>query len=86
MRRLIADLRPSTLDELGLGAALEALGERTRARRRDRGRGSTSTSTSTPAAARARLLGEIEDAVYRLVQEALNNAVHHGEADRVGSR
>ncbi len=29
MRRLIADLRPSTLDELGLGAALEALGERT---------------------------------------------------------
>ena len=31
MRRLIADLRPSTLDELGLGAALEALGERTSA-------------------------------------------------------
>ncbi len=29
MRRLIADLRPSTLDQLGLGAALEALGERT---------------------------------------------------------
>ena len=28
MRRLIADLRPTTLDELGLGAALEALAER----------------------------------------------------------
>lgn len=28
MRRLIADLRPSALDELGLGAALEALTER----------------------------------------------------------
>ncbi len=82
MRRLIADLRPSTLDELGLGAALEALGERTasgdaieveiNARSRLRGRPQPS-----------RLLGEIEDTVYRLVQEALNNAVQHGEADVV---
>jgi signal transduction histidine kinase len=81
MRRLIADLRPTTLDELGLGAALEALAERLstgnvidvdvsidldfHAGRTDR-----------------RLVSEIEDAIFRLVQEALNNAARHGGAER----
>jgi two-component system, NarL family, sensor histidine kinase DevS len=82
MRRLIAELRPSTLDELGLGAALEALGERT----------ATANSVAVQIeldlaleAGRheARLLGEIEDAVYRLAQEALHNAVQHGAAESV---
>lgn len=78
MRRLIADLRPSTLDQLGLGAALEALGERTSSGAAvevqidldldfESGRSET------------RLRGEIEDTVYRLVQEALHNAIHHGD-------
>jgi signal transduction histidine kinase len=79
MRRLIAELRPSALDQLGLGAALEALGER--------------TSSGNPidvtinidldfetGRSEGRLLGEVEDTIYRLVQEALNNAVHHGDA------
>lgn len=82
MRRLIADLRPSTLDQLGLGAALEALGERT-------GGGDVievrinldldCEEGRNP----NRLVGEIEDTAYRLVQEALNNAVQHGEARHV---
>jgi signal transduction histidine kinase len=82
MRRLIADLRPSTLDQLGLGAALEALGERTVSGAAievqvdldldfEQGR------------SESRLRGEVEDTTYRLIQEALNNAVHHGEARRV---
>lgn len=82
MRRLIADLRPSTLDELGLGAALEALGERAAA--------GSSTEIETnltldfySGRTDRRLLGEIEDAVYRLVQEALNNTIRHGRAKRV---
>jgi len=79
MRRLIAELRPSTLDELGLGAALEALGERTAAS------GSVAVRIELDLAVEAgrhdaRLLGEIEDAVYRLVQEALHNAVQHSAA------
>jgi signal transduction histidine kinase len=82
MRRLIADLRPSTLDQLGLGAALEALGERT---------ASSSGIEVTidvgldfeAGRSESRLVGELEDTAYRLVQEALNNAVHHGEARRV---
>lgn len=81
MRRLIADLRPTTLDELGLGAALEALAERLAAsdvvevemrvdlddHSRDGG---------------VRLAREIEDTVYRLVQESLNNVAQHGGVDR----
>ncbi len=82
MRRLIADLRPSTLDELGLGAALEALGERTA------GGDAIEVRINLDLDCEAggnpnRLVGEIEDTAYRLVQEALNNAVHHGEARHV---
>ncbi|MDX6603274.1 MAG: hypothetical protein QOF13_2476 [Solirubrobacterales bacterium] len=81
MRRLIADLRPSTLDELGLGAALETLGERTAAAH------SIALEMNLDLDCEAgrnqhRLLGEIEDTVYRLVQEALNNAVQHGKTER----
>jgi signal transduction histidine kinase len=82
MRRLIADLRPSTLDQLGLGAALEALGERTAS-----GWGievEIEIDLDFEAGrSKSRLLGQVEDTVYRLVQEALNNAVHHGEANSV---
>jgi two-component system, NarL family, sensor histidine kinase DevS len=82
MRRLIADLRPSTLDQLGLGAALEALGERTAS-------GSaievkTNIDLDFEAGRNeTRLRGEVEDTAYRLVQEALNNALHHGEAAHI---
>jgi signal transduction histidine kinase len=81
MRRLIADLRPSTLDELGLGPALEALSERLAAS--DVIEVEMSLDLALQAGrAQHRLLSEIEDAAYRLVQEALNNAARHGEVDR----
>jgi signal transduction histidine kinase len=81
MRRLIADLRPTTLDELGLGAALEALAERLSAS------GTLQVDLDLEIDFHAgrterRLIGEIEDAAYRLVQEALNNAAHHGQTER----
>lgn len=81
MRRLIADLRPTTLDELGLGAALEALAERLSAS------GTLQVDLDLEIDFHAgrterRLVGEIEDAAYRLVQEALNNAAHHGQTER----
>ncbi|HXR30661.1 MAG TPA: GAF domain-containing sensor histidine kinase [Solirubrobacterales bacterium] len=82
MRRLIADLRPPALDELGLGAALEALGERI-------AMGETIEVEMTlnldfqDGRAPTRLLSELEDTVYRMVQEALNNTVRHGETGRV---
>jgi signal transduction histidine kinase len=80
MRRLIADLRPAALDELGLAPALEALVERLTWGEvldvvlrvdlaYDAGRRST------------RLVSQIEDTVYRLVQEALNNSARHAETE-----
>ncbi len=81
MRRLIADLRPTALDELGLGAALEALAERLSAS------GAIEVEMSLELAFHSgrtehRMLSEIEDTAYRLVQEALNNVAQHGETDR----
>lgn len=80
MRRLIADLRPAALDELGLAPAIEALVERltwgkvldTELRvdlAYDSGRDPT------------RLISQTEDTVYRLVQEGLNNAAQHSGTD-----
>jgi signal transduction histidine kinase len=81
MRRLIADLRPTTLDELGLGAALEALGERLTAS--DAIEVELNLDLDLHAdGPTLRLVSEIEDAAYRLVQEALNNAAQHGETNR----
>lgn len=81
MRRLIADLRPTTLDELGLGAALEALAERLAAA------GTIDVDLNLDldfhsGRTKQRLASEIEDTAFRLVQEALNNAAHHGGTER----
>lgn len=79
LRDLITDLRPAALDEYGLQPALNALAERV-ARvtalsidlqidlAYDSGRDA------------GRLAPEIEDTVYRLVQEALANVVKHAGA------
>jgi signal transduction histidine kinase len=81
MRRLIADLRPTTLDELGLGAAIEALGERLTASATIKVDVAVDLHFHSGRSA-YRLVTEIEDTAYRLVQEALNNAARHAETDR----
>lgn len=81
MRRLIADLRPTTLDELGLGAALEALAERLAASDIVEVEMNVDLNDHTDRA-ETRLSREIEDTVYRLIQEALNNVAHHGDTER----
>jgi signal transduction histidine kinase len=76
LRRLIAELRPAALDELGLGAAIETLSERTAS--------ATGLEVSTRVEMRddgaPRLARETETTVYRLVQEALTNAARHSGA------
>jgi signal transduction histidine kinase len=80
LQSLITELRPASLDELGIKPALDSLVRRTSGRwgiqvdadidlAFDRGRKPS------------RLLPDIESTIYRLVQEAINNVVKHSEAE-----
>lgn len=75
VRRFIADLRPPALDEHGLDIALHQLAERFTA-------GGLIT-VQTAGDAVPRLVNESEIVVYRIVQEALNNASKHARRARV---
>jgi signal transduction histidine kinase len=83
MRQLIADLRPAALDDLGLGPSLEALGERLRAQSGDMDLSVRIDLAHPRGDHPTRLVPEIEDTIYRLVQEALNNAIQHGSPRRI---
>ena len=82
LQGLITELRPAVLDEIGLGAALETLIGRVAD---TSGLRLTADFDLAHEAGRepTRLDGELEGAVYRLVQEALNNAAKHSGADAV---
>jgi len=75
VRALAVELRPSALDDFGLGPALERLahtfGER------------SGIATSVEAASDERLPTEVETTLYRVVQEALSNVVKHAGATHV---
>jgi len=80
LRGLITELRPAALDQLGLEPALLGLVDRAR-------NGGLEVDAQVELAhehgrATQRLADEVETAVYRIVQEALGNAVKHGQAKR----
>jgi signal transduction histidine kinase len=81
MRRLIADLRPAALDQLGVGPALSSLVDRfqSEANLAIDLRIEFAVRGGSPA---GRLVPQLEDTIYRVVQESLNNAVRHGGAER----
>jgi signal transduction histidine kinase len=82
LRGLIADLRPAALDDIGTGAALSGLVDRVRA---TSGLAVALTVDLAFEAGRAasRHVPELEEAIYRIVQEALTNAVKHADAERI---
>ena len=75
LRSLITDLRPASLDEIGLGAALEGLLDHV-APGRPRDRRAVDLAWEHGDAV-TRLIPELETAIYRVVQEAPTNVVEH---------
>jgi two-component system, NarL family, sensor histidine kinase DevS len=77
LRRLITELRPASLDSIGLQAALEALAEQ-----QEQGAGfEVRCEFDLPEGDEDRPTPVLETAVYRLVQEALNNVSKHSGAE-----
>jgi signal transduction histidine kinase len=78
LRALITDLRPAALDELGIEAALATLAERVTASGLEvRLKANLAWEHGRVG---ARLIPELEAAIYRIVQESLTNAARHGGA------
>ena len=75
VRRIVVELRPKALDDLGLVPALERLTSSVA----EQAGLSVAFDATTP----QRLPGEIESALYRIVQEGLTNVVRHAQAQNV---
>lgn len=75
LRGLSHELRPTILDNLGLMPALEFLAEKVSKR--------TGVNVVVAGETDRRLPPAVETALYRIVQEALNNAVKHAKAKQV---
>jgi two-component system, NarL family, sensor histidine kinase DevS len=78
VRSLIADLRPVTLDELGVEAAIEDLAERARSHGLAVRLGIGLGYEHGPAPGRH--TSELDTTIYRIVQEALTNTQKHSGA------
>ena len=75
-RRLINGLRPSVLEEFGVVPAIEQLID-------DRAGPQSPKVTLVHELGDLRLAPPLENAVFRLVQESLNNACQHSGSDRI---
>ena len=75
VRRMIADLRPPVLDDLGLAPALRRLGDELRER-------AGVDVAFEVSGLRGRLPPQIENTLFRIAQEALTNIRKHAQAQR----
>ncbi|HEX9838084.1 MAG TPA: PAS domain S-box protein, partial [Anaerolineales bacterium] len=78
IHRLAVNLRPASLDHLGLAEALTSLIEVTGQRS-----GITARFKPLGTVLRERLTEDIEASIYRIVQESLTNVIRHAHATRV---
>jgi signal transduction histidine kinase len=75
MRLLIYELRPSIFEQEGLAAALQA--------RLDAVEGRVGLETNLSIAGQISLPSHVEESLYRITQEALNNVLKHANAHTV---
>jgi len=75
VRRIASELRPSTLDQLGLQAAIECLVQEATQR--------TGIAIVLQAEEFPQLSGEVASHAFRIIQEALTNVTRHSKATRV---
>jgi len=80
LRRMITELRPASLDTIGLEAALQTLVEQ----HQQAADFEVECDLELPNEAESRPTPLLETAVYRLVQEALNNVSKHSHALHAG--
>ena len=82
VRRVVRNLRPAVLDELGLEGALGMLTEQTaEAHRYDKDGPFDVTLEAEPADGLGQLPAGVEVAAYRIISEAVNNASRHAHAN-----
>ena len=79
LQELITELRPLALDELGIGPALDSLARRSS----ERSGVEVRIEGDLDGEVLERLPADIEATVYRVVQEAVGNALVHGQAEHV---
>jgi signal transduction histidine kinase len=82
LQGLITELRPAALDDLGVGPAIEALAHQSSERcdvEIDVDVDLAATGSEEP----VRFSPELEATIYRLVQEAMNNAIKHADPARI---
>jgi signal transduction histidine kinase len=79
LSRMVADLRPSLLDDMGLHAALSWYTDEVNRR------GSTRVELEIEGPA-ARMSHEIETTLFRIAQESLNNVIRHAGAKQAQVR
>ena len=79
LRRLILDLRPSMLDDMGLVPAVRWYAQSLDGRL-------TATVTITAEGLDCRLPAPVETILFRIAQEALNNVARHADASQVAIR
>jgi signal transduction histidine kinase len=77
LHRLAMDLRPASLDHLGLVAAVDALVEKLRRQY------SVAAQFKSVGWNEDRVAAEVQVSLYRIVQEALTNVVRHAQAGHV---
>jgi signal transduction histidine kinase len=80
LRNLITDLRPAALDEYGLHTALAALAERVQS---VNGLSvDLQVELGDETGQQTRLTPQVEDTIYRVIQEALANVAKHSNINR----